>query len=62
MSTRKTEMRVRVSLSLKGQGGRSSCRHGKMMQLLAKLFQKRENLGEIFKEGVGAGWLLGNFS
>ena len=32
MITRKTEMRVRVSVSLKGQGGQDSCRHGKMMQ------------------------------
>ena len=36
MSSRKTETRVRVSLSLKGQGGRGSCRHEKITKLLAK--------------------------
>ena len=46
MSSRKTEMRVRVSLSLKGQGGRGSRRHGKMLQILTKktcfIFQSLE--------------------
>ena len=36
MITRKTEVRERVSVSLKGQGGRGNCRHGKMMQIQAK--------------------------
>ena len=44
MSSRKTEMRVRVSLSLKGQGGRGSRRHGKMLQILTKKHVSSFNL------------------